>query len=287
MPPQALIVVLIAALLHAFWNLLAKDAVDSSAFMWWGVAVGATWYGAWVLTQAWPGIPREIWLLLAASIFMEVAYVALITRGYASGDLSQVYPIARGAPPLLIALFSGIFLGERLPILGYLGIALLVVGVYLASLPSMAELWKPLTALSQHAAQWALLAAVAVAAYSMIDKVGVRFATPLMYNAWVYTGIAIGYAPVVWSPRNRASTVHEFRTNWRRIGIGSMATIGSYLLALVGLSMTAASYVSAVRATSVVIGALFGWLLLKESFGGMRVFAAATMVVGLMLVALA
>ena len=106
MPPFALVVVLIAALLHALWNLLAKDAVDSSAFMWWGVAVGATWYGAWVFTQSWPGIPREIWLLLAVSIFMEVAYVALITRGYAAGDLSQVYPIARGAPPLLIALFS-------------------------------------------------------------------------------------------------------------------------------------------------------------------------------------
>lgn len=285
MPPFALVVVLIAALLHALWNLLAKDAVDSSAFMWWGVAVGATWYGAWVFTQSWPGIPREIWLLLAVSIFMEVAYVALITRGYAAGDLSQVYPIARGAPPLLIALFSGIFLGERLPLIGYVGIVVLVVGVYLASLSSFAELWKPLRALSQRAPQWAWLAALTVAAYSTIDKVGVNFASPLMYNAWIYTGIAVGYAPVVWSRPNRASTIREFRTNWRRIAIGSVTTIGSYLLALVGMSMTAASYVSAVRATSVVIGALFGWILLKENLGGMRVFAAAIMVVGLILVA--
>lgn len=287
MPLLALFLVLIAAVLHAFWNLLAKDARDSSAFMWWGVSVGAAWYGAWALTQTWMGLPREVWLIFAASLTMEVAYVGLITRGYATGDLSQVYPIARGSPPLLIALFSAIFIGERLPALGYVGIALLVVGVYLASLPSLDDLWKPLRALSHRPAQWALLAAFTVSIYSTLDKVAMGYATPLVYNAWVYAGIGIGYAPVAWSRANRASTLHEFKTNWRRIAIGSVATVGSYLLALTGMAMTAASYVGAVRATSVVIGALFGWLLLKESFGAVRVFAAAVMVVGLTLVAVA
>lgn len=287
MPLPALFLVLIAAILHAFWNLLAKDARDSSAFMWWGVSVGATWYGLWVFTQAAAGLPREIWLIFAASVSMEVAYVGLITRGYATGDLSQVYPIARGAPPLLIAFFSAIFIGERLPVLGYVGIALLIVGVYLASLPSLDDLWKPLRALSHRPAQWALLAAFTVSIYSTLDKVAMGYATPLVYNAWVYAGIGIGYAPVVWARANRASTIQEFKTNWRRIAVGSVATIGSYLLALTGMSMTAASYVGAVRATSVVIGALFGWLLLKERFGAVRVLAAATMVVGLTLVAIA
>jgi len=109
----------------------------------------------------------------------------------------------------------------------------------------------------------------------------------MVYNAWIYGGIGIGYAPVVWARGNRAGTLRELQTNWRRIAIGSVATVGSYLLALTGMSMTAASYVGAVRATSVVIGALFGWLLLKESFGAVRVFAAATMVMGLTLVAMA
>ncbi len=287
MPLLALFLVLIAAVLHAFWNLLAKDARDSSAFMWWGVSVGATWYGLWMLTQAWMGLPHEIWLIAAISIAMEIAYVGLITRGYATGDLSQVYPIARGSPPLLIALFSAIFIGERLPALGYVGIALLIVGVYLASLPSLEDLWKPLRALSHRPAQWALLAAITVSIYSTLDKIAVGYATPLVYNAWVYAGIGLGYAPVAWSRANRASTLQEFKTNWRRIAIGSVATVGSYLLALTGMSMTAASYVGAVRATSVVIGALFGWLLLKESFGAVRVFAAAVMVIGLTLVAVA
>ncbi len=287
MPLGALILVLIAALLHAVWNLLAKDTRDSSAFMWWGVTVGAIWFGVWVLFQEGLRLPREIWLAFALSLVMEVAYLWLITRGYASGDLSQVYPIARGAPPLLIALWSAVLLGERLPLLGYVGILLLVLGVYLASLPSLRELWKPLSALTHRPAQWALLAAICVSVYSVIDKVNIAFTTPLIYNAWVYAGISLGYAPFAWSRTNRASTLREWQTNWRRIVIGSVATIGSYVLALTGMSMTAASYVGAVRATSVVIGALFGWLLLKENFGAVRVFAAVMMVIGLLLVAVA
>ncbi len=287
MPFIALVLVLIAAVLHGFWNFLAKDARDSSAFMWWGVSVGALWYSAWVFTQEWMGLPQEIWLAFAISLAMEVLYVALITRGYANGDLSQVYPIARGSPPLLIALFSAILVGERLPILGYVGIVLLVFGVYLASLPSLSDLSKPLRTLSHRPAQLALLAAVCVAIYSTIDKVNMAYVSAQVYNAWVYVGIGLGYAPVAWSRANRASTIAEFKTNWRRIAIGSVATIGSYLLALVGMSMTAASYVGAVRATSVVIGALMGWLVLHEKFGAVRVIAAATMVVGLTLIAVA
>jgi len=226
-------------------------------------------------------------VLLAASLMFEVAYVAFITRGYQNGDLSQVYPIARGAPPLFIALWSAIFLGERLPWLGYAGIALLMIGIYLASLPSLDDLWKPLRALSHRPAQMALVAAICVSMYSTLDKVGVSYATPLVYNAWVYGGIAIGYAPFVWSRKNRASTMTEWRTNWRRIIIGSFATVGSYLLALTGMSMTAASYVGAVRATSVIVGALLGWLWLKESFGAVRVCASVLMVVWLAMIAMA
>jgi len=287
MPITALVLVLIAAVLHAFWNFLAKDARDSSAFMWWGVSIGAVWFTAWMFTQAWMGMPHEIWLLFAVSLAMEILYVALITRGYATGDLSQVYPIARGTPPLFIAFFSAILLGERLPILGYVGIALLILGVYLASLPALSDLTRPLRALSHRPAQLALLAAVCVAIYSTIDKLNMAYVSPQVYNAWVYVGIGLGYAPVVWSRANRASTIAEFKRNWRRIAIGSVATIMSYLLALVGMAMTAASYVGAVRATSVVMGALMGWLVLKEKFGAVRVFAAATMVVGLLLIAAA
>ncbi|MCL5951725.1 MAG: DMT family transporter [Chloroflexi bacterium] len=287
MPLSALLVVLIAAVLHAAWNLLAKYARDPSAFMWWGVTIGAAWFTAFMLTQAWLGLPRDIWVTFAVSLAAEIVYVIAITRGYAAGDLSQVYPIARGSPPLLIALWSAVFLTERLPTLGYVGILLLVIGVYLASLPALDSFFRPLAALSHRPAQWGLLAGLCVSLYTVLDKLNVASAAPLVYNAWVYGGIAVGYAPFVWSQQNRSSTWLEWKSNWVWIVIGSVATIGSYVLALIGMSITAASYVGAVRATSVVIGALFGWLLLKESFGPIRVIAAAIMLVGLVLIAVA
>lgn len=240
-----------------------------------------------MFTQTSLALPREVWLVYIMSMLAELAYLAAISRGYNSGDLSQVYPLARGSPPLLIALWSAIFLGERLPPTGYAGIIFLIVGIYLVSLPSPRDIFRPLRALSHHPAQLALLAAVCVSIYSTLDKIGVTYTSPLVYNFWVYAGIAVGYAPMVWAPRNRPSTIREWQTNRLRILLGSVATVSSYLLALIGMSMTSAAYVSAVRATSVVMGAAFGWLLLKERFGGVRVLAAGLMVAGLTMLAVA
>ncbi len=286
MPLVALVIVLIAAVLHAISNLLFKSGRDSSAFLWWAIVVGAVWYGGFVAIQSSLAMLQEAWLIIIPSILVEVVYVRLITLGYANGDLSQVYPIARGTPPLLIAALGALFLGERLPFFGYVGIAVLVLGIYLASVPSLADVLKPLRAITHRPTQIALLAALCVTAYTLLDKVGMRYASPMVYNWWMYAGIAVGYAPIAWSRANRGSTRREWQTNWRRIVLGSFATIGSYLAALIGLQMTAASYVGSVRASSVVIGALLGWLLLKEKLGAVRVFAAALMVVGLLLIAL-
>lgn len=286
MPLLALIVVLIAAVLHAIANLFFKSGRDSSAFLWWAITVGAMWYGVVVAVQSSLAMQSEAWLIIIPSIAVEIVYVRLISRGYADGDLSQVYPIARGTPPLLLAVFGAIFIGERLPAFGYVGIVVLVIGIYLASVPSLNDVLKPLRALTHRPTQIALLAALCVTTYTLLDKVGMRYASPLVYNWWIYAGIALGYAPIAWSRGHRAATVNEWRTNWRRIILGSFATIGSYLAALIGLQMTAASYVGSVRASSVVIGALLGWLWLKESFGAARVFAAALMVAGMLLIAL-
>ena len=110
---------------------------------------------------------------------------------------------------------------------------------------------------------------------------------PLVYNFWVYVGLSVGYAAFVWRGPRRAGTLAEWRANWPLVFVGSGATVGSYMLALVAMSTAPASYVGAVRATSIVIGALLGWLALKEAFGVMRVIAAAIIVAGLAAIALA
>jgi drug/metabolite transporter (DMT)-like permease len=286
LPPTAIALALTAAVLHAIWHLLAKHANDTSAFMWWGIAVGAAWFGAILSTQRSLALPPSVWPLYAASMLAELGYLALITRAYALGDLSQVYPISRGAPPFFVALWSALLLGERLPLAGYVGVALLIAGVYVASLPSLRQIWRPLQAARNRPVQLALLAAICVAVYTTLDKRIVASVDPVVYNFWVYAGITMVYAPMVWLKADRRPAILEARVNWRRILAGSVCTIGSYLLALAALAQTAASYVGAVRASSVLIGALFGWLLLSERLGTIRVVAAAIMLAGLALIAL-
>ena len=287
MPVSSLLAVLLAAVLHAVWHLLSKRARDASAFMWWGITVGAIWYGLVLGSNRSLALPAQVWAIYVLSIGAEIASVALVAAGYRFGDLSQVYPIARGTPPLMIALWSAIFLGERLPVAGYLGVAALMVGVYLCSLPSPRDVLRPVAALGNRPAQLAMLAAVCVSVYSVLDKSAVALVDPLVYNFWVYFGISIGYAAFVWTGPRRARTLSEWRTNWRWVLAGSLATVGSYMLALIVMSTAPASYVGAVRATSVLIGALMGWLALRETFGIMRVAAAGVIAVGLVAIAIA
>jgi drug/metabolite transporter (DMT)-like permease len=126
-----------------------------------------------------------------------------------------------------------------------------------------------------------------VTIYTTLDKSIVASVDPLVYNFWVYAGISAGYAVRVWWGPRRPATISEIRQNWRPVIVGSVATVASYLLALVAMTMTTASYVGAVRATSVLIGAFLGHLVLGEGFGRWRVLAAGVIAAGLIAMALA
>src|SRR5512135_1053793 len=107
----ALLLVLLAAVLHAGFNYLVKSARDTVPFLWWALLFGTLGYGAYIFATASVFLPREVWLLYVLSIGAEVAYVMTLVRGYATGDLSLVYPLARGSAPMLVALWSALFLG--------------------------------------------------------------------------------------------------------------------------------------------------------------------------------
>jgi drug/metabolite transporter (DMT)-like permease len=295
MPLFALALVLLAAILHAGWNYLAKSAHDASAFLWWAILIGATGYGLYIFITQGIYLPRQVWFLYALSIGAEVLYLITLVRGYSTGDLSLVYPLARGSAPILVTIWSALFLDERLPSMGYLGVALMVAGILVVS-------WQPNRAFSpprnrlestgvrpaSNAVFWALASGFFVSIYSVLDKIIVNSVAPLVYNFWVYAGIAVAWAPFVWIGRGAvARNVSELRRGLPRILIGSVMTIGTYVSVLVALTQTSASYVVAGRGTSVVIGALLGWLLLREGFGWQRVMGAALMVAGLTLIAFA
>jgi uncharacterized membrane protein len=287
MPLAAVALVLLASVLHACWNYLAKSANNTTAFLWWGLLLGTLVYSIYIFATTSVYLPRDMWLLYVLSISAEIGYLITLTRGYANGDLSLVYPVSRGSAPIFVTLLSAWLLGERLPIAGYLGIALMVAGVYVASAQANSPL-APIR-LKNRVVVWALVSGVFISLYSFLDKIIVTSLPPLIYNFWVYAGMTVLWTPLVWSGGRRAAldNIAELRRNLPRILIGSAMTIGSYVSALVALTLTSASYVVAGRGTSVVLGALLGWVVLKESVGRVRVIGAGLMVAGLAFVTFA
>lgn len=292
MPLAALALVLLAAFAHAGYNYLAKASRDTTIFLWWSVALGATMYAVWLATSGLGFTLASASLpFFFLSAIAELGYFAALVRGYAKGDLSLVYPLSRGSAPLFVTLWSALILGERLPILGYGGIALMVAGVYIASLTAngVTDGFTTRTLLvpfHNHAARWALASAVFIAIYSLSDSRAIQATPPLVYNFWVYFGNIFTWALVVWRRDNVPQILGELRVNWQRVLIAAAMTLGAYALVLVAQTMTSTSYVVAGRGTSVVIGALLGTHALKEGFGAIRIACALMMVVGLVLIAI-
>lgn len=288
----AFALIVAAAFLHATWNLFAKASKDTIALMWWATVIGTLGFGVFLLTG--PGIYLNSGSLVPflISAAAETGYFVTLVRGYSQGDLSLVYPISRGSAPIFAVLFSAILLGERLPWFGYLGIGLMVAGVYVASLPvdrsrrnfNSSTIVAPFRNV---AVGWSLASALFIAIYSLSDKVAVRATPPVIYNWWVFVGNTFLWMPVVWRRLPFRRNFDELRNNWRVVIVTSVMMVSAYAAALVALGLTSASYVVAGRGLSVVIGALFGSLMLKEGFGSARILGAVLMVTGLALMAFA
>jgi drug/metabolite transporter (DMT)-like permease len=288
----AFALIIAAAFLHATWNMFAKASRDTIALMWWATVIGTLGFG--VLLFIGPGIYLDSRSLIPflISAAAETGYFVTLVRGYSQGDLSLVYPISRGSAPIFAVVFSAVLLGEKLPWFGYLGIGLMVTGVYVASLPVKRSGMKSVLSTSlapfrNVVVGWSLAAALFIAIYSLSDKVAVSATPPLIYNWWVFLGNTLLWMPVVWRRLPLKRNFHELRNNLRGVVATSVMMIAAYAAALAALNLTSASYVVAGRGLSVVIGALFGSLILKEGFGSTRVFGAMLMVTGLALMAFA
>src|SRR4051794_1523338 len=176
--------VLFAAACHAGWNASIKRGLDPLASTV-AISLGAALVSLLVLPIV--GLPaREAWPWVLASIVIHLVYFAALIESYRTGDMGQVYPIARGSAPLMTATVTTLFVGERLGLVGWLGIMLLVVGVLLLSLRGGRNLAK----LNSQAVGFALFTAVTVCAYSVVDGIGGRLAgSAHPYSAALFVGI--------------------------------------------------------------------------------------------------
>ena len=292
----SLALLLVAALLHALSNALIKLARDKQAFSWWTITV--------FLVLGFPlvffaGRPQPIgWVFILVSGLVEAVYFITLTRAYSVGDLSQVYPIARGSAPLFVLVWALVFLKERPSAAGVLGIWLVVFGLYLINLPTLSDWKRPLSGFKSAAARWALLTGLLISVYTSIDKAGVQYFDPLVY---LYLFLAVTWIALTgqWLvPARRAALVAELKPDeldrgWRqrtrrarRALLGALCGTFAYALVLAALRFSPASYVSPVRELSVVIGAWIGVRFMGERGGRLRILAALLVATGIIVIAL-
>jgi len=266
--------VLASAFMHASWNVLVKGAGDRLLTMTGVVLVPMLVCGALLPFLPAPAPPS--WPFIAVSVATHFAYYTLLLASYGVGDLSHVYPVARGSAPLLVALTAAAFADERLSPLAFLGVAMVSLGI--ASLAAFGRVPGRPHGL---ATLYALATGLTVTAYLVADGMGVRRSeAPLGYIAWMFTlaGAPLVAAAVVlrWGRLRR-----EARRHWRRSLGGGILLCLSYGIAVWAMGKGALAHVTALRETGVLFAAVLGTLVLREPFGARRVAAAAAVTAGL------
>jgi drug/metabolite transporter (DMT)-like permease len=285
-----------AAVLHVAWNVLLKTAGDpyraatvgmsaAAAVIVPGAAIG------WIAIGR-PPIPPEAIALAAGSAVLEAAYFTFLAAAYRRGDLSVVYPIARGTAPLLAVAVGILVLGERLGPAGIAGVAALLVGLLALQRP-----WRFLPAFrgrgsrgGDAAVAFALATGVTIAAYSAVDRVGTRLVEP-----WLYAGLMWAFlAPFLWAglvlAGRRAAARPTPTVDVRRAVIGGWLTLAAYLLILAAFSVAPLTAVAPLRESAIVLAS--GWGTLRLGEGGnrseaiRRIAASAVVVAGAVLLAL-
>ena len=269
------VAVLVAAVLHASWNALLKDGQDRLVMV---VLLDLT---AMVLAAlllplaTWPA--RASWALLGLSDLLHTGYKVLLMQSYQVGDLNQVYPLARGTAPLLVAVVAGLFMGERLGPWQLAGLVGVCGGlVLLLERGRAARHRHPMVGL-------ALATGVAIAAYTITDGLGVRRSgTDLGYVAWLFL---LGGLPI--PLYTLATRRHRLAARVRgRLGVGVAAgalSLTAYGLVIWAQRRGALAVVAALRETSVLVAALIGTLVFSERFGRRRVLAATCISAGIVL----
>ena len=288
MTPAVLALVLIAAVLHATWNLLAKraQAADTVAFVWLTTALSAAVYlpvlVVWLIAVPLrhPLTALDLAFIAGTSV-IHSAYFLLLQRGYRVGDLSLVYPLARGTGPLLASIAAVLFMGERPGVAGSIGIAAIVGGIFVATGATL-HVRRARVSLG-----YGLATGATIAAYTLWDKhaVSALAIVPVVYEVGhncVQTALMV---PLAWSGARRAA----LRPTWRAyrtelLGVAVLSPLG-YILVLFALVVAPVSLVAPAREVSIVFGALLGARLFAEGDARRRVAGALLILAGIVALA--
>lgn len=277
--PGVAALVLAAALLHATWNALLKS--DADRLVAFGlIALAGGVFGLGMLPFVPPPGPAA-WPYLIASVIVHHVYYFCLLQAYRHGDLSLVYPIARGLGPFLVALSSGLLIGESLSAGELAGVALISLGLGSLALSNgwpQGRDWHPVT--------FAVATGVTIAAYTYLDGLGGRAAIEVLsYVAWLNV-LEAPWMPLLAVVLRRRALLPYLRQHWWRGTLGGFIAAAAYAISIWAFTLGAIAHVAALRETSVIFAALIGTLFLREAFGPRRIVAAAVVAAGVVLLTL-
>lgn len=285
----AIVLALVAAAMHGTWNVLVKVSGDPTTTLTRATVAAALLmtppaFVTWLIAGR-PGLPVQAAGLAVVSAALELTYIYLLSAAYRRGEVSVVYPIARGSAPLLAVLAGLGVLGERLATAQLVGVALLLIGILAVTLPQT----------SGRATLPALLTGVTIAAYSAVDRVGVRLTSPWLYGWLLVVLLALGLIAAQWavtrlderSPTQGARPLAAHPITWRQATVIGLFMWVAYLLVLLALRIAPLAVVAPVREVAVVAVAAWGvWKLHERQGAALKLSGAVATLFGVALLAL-
>ena len=271
MTTQVYLLVLTAALLHAGWNAVVKSSSDGLirlTLLHVVVGVAALFFLPFIGFPAGPS-----WPYLIASVFIHCGYYLFLVQSYRFGDLSQVYPVARGSAPLPVAIGSFVLESESIHPLGLFGVFLVSTGIL--TLCSAGQL--------NRAIFFAFCTGLSIAAYTLVDGIGGRLSEDVYaYIVYLFLLEPIPILIFTWQ-RRKGQILATFRMDWASILAGGLMTATAYGIVIWAMSTTPMAYVSALRETSVIFATLLGLIVFREPLGRRRIIASVIVVIGAIL----
>ena len=271
-----LLAVLAAAALHAGWNAIIRSGGSKVAAM---TAMTVCQGGIGLAIGLWTGFPTgEALRWLALSVLVHGGYQTFLVLAYEQGDLSRVYPIARGSAPLLVTLVTLAFAIEPLARSDLLAVAVLASGIALIAFGALRARE------ARRLIPYALATACMTAAYTLTDGLGARASgAPVAYVGWILAGTALTFLPVAFLLRGRA--IVPDAATWKGGALGAVASFGAYAIAVWAMTQAPIALVAALRETSILFAVLIGWAM-GERMDLTKGIAAAIIVAGVLMVRL-
>ena len=268
-------IILTAAILHAVWNAIVKTAADRTTTL--GLVAFGHVLPASIMILVLPLPSAESFTFILLSTVIHFGYYYMLGQAYRHGDLSVVYPIARGIVPALVSLWAMLLVGEVLPLQAWGGIALIALGIQLSSWSALKQ------GVGKAALGYAVGTGICISAYSVVDGLGVRLSgNTLSYWAWgaflhIFIASFVGF-------RKRGTLHHLPKKVWLVGILRGLVSMVAYGLVLYAKNFAPLGAVSALRETSVIFAALIGFFFLGEGNWLRRLSAAILMAIGVALI---